>query len=193
MRKNIKTDEVLVKDYLAGNSLALETLINRHREKVFTSILIFTKDKYLAEDLFQDTFIKVIDKLKAGKYKEEGKFKPWVMRLAYNICVDDYRKRKRKPKILTASEEFDIFDILPMQEEGAEDRFIENQSKNKVRRLLDELPKEQREVVLLRHFYDFSFKEIAELCNISINTALGRMRYALINLRKVVAQKQIQL
>lgn len=193
MRKNIKTDEVLVKDYLAGNSLALETLINRHREKVFTSILIFTKDKYLAEDLFQDTFIKVIDKLKAGKYKEEGKFKPWVMRLAYNICVDDYRKRKRKPKILTASEEFDIFDILPMQEESAEDRFIENQSKNKVRRLLDELPKEQREVVLLRHFYDFSFKEIAELCNISINTALGRMRYALINLRKVVAQKQIQL
>lgn len=193
MRKNIKTDEVLVKDYLAGNSLALETLINRHREKVFTSILIFTKDKYLAEDLFQDTFIKVIDKLKAGKYKEEGKFKPWVMRLAYNICVDDYRKRKRKPKVLTASEEFDIFDILPMQEESAEDRFIENQSKNKVRRLLDELPKEQREVVLLRHFYDFSFKEIAELCNISINTALGRMRYALINLRKVVAQKQIQL
>lgn len=193
MRKNIKTDEVLVKDYLAGNSLALETLINRHREKVFTSILIFTKDKYLAEDLFQDTFIKVIDKLKAGKYKEEGKFKPWVMRLAYNICVDDYRKRKRKPKVLTASEEFDIFDILPMQEESAEDRFIENQSKNKVRRLLDELPKEQREVVLLRHFYDFSFKEIAELCNVSINTALGRMRYALINLRKVVAQKQIQL
>lgn len=193
MRKNIKTDEVLVKDYLAGNSSALEILINRHREKVFTSILIFTKDKYLAEDLFQDTFIKVIDKLKAGKYKEEGKFRPWVMRLAYNICVDDYRKRKRKPRILTASEEFDIFDILPMQEESAEDRFIENQSKSNVRRLLDELPKEQREVVLLRHFYDFSFKEIAELCNVSINTALGRMRYALINLRKVVAQKQIQL
>jgi len=192
MRKEIRTDEVLVKSYLGGDSSALGELIKRHREKVYTSIIIFTKDKYLAEDLFQDTFIKVIDKLKAGKYKEEGKFKPWVMRMAYNICIDNYRKTKRKPRVVN-SENFDIFDILPMQEESPEDKMIENQSKTKVRRLLDELPVDQREVVLLRHYYDFSFKEIAELCDISINTALGRMRYALINLRKVVATKQISL
>jgi RNA polymerase sigma factor (sigma-70 family) len=191
MRKNIKTDETLVKEYVAGNALALEELIRRHKSKVFTSIAIFTKDKYLAEDLFQDTFIKVIDKLKAGKYTEEGKFKPWVMRIAYNICVDNYRKTKRTPRSISA-EDFDIFDILPMQE-SPEDMLIENQSKTKVRKLLDELPADQREVVLLRHYYDFSFKEIAELCDISINTALGRMRYALINLRKVVTDKQIQL
>ena len=192
MRKIIKTDESLVKSYLEGNSLALSELIKRHREKVYTSIIIFTKDKYLAEDLFQDTFIKVIDKLKQGKYKEEGKFKPWVMRIAYNICIDNYRKTKRRPRVVN-SENFDIFDIVPMQEDSPEDRLIENQSKSKVRKLLDELPEEQREVVLLRHYYDFSFKEIAELCNISINTALGRMRYALINLRKVITTKQIQL
>ena len=192
MRKEIKTDEALVKSYIGGDSSALGELIKRHREKVYTSIIIFTKDKYLAEDLFQDTFIKVIDKLKAGKYKEEGKFKPWVMRMAYNICIDNYRKTKRRPRVVN-SENFDIFDILPMQEDSPEDKLIENQSKSKVRKLLDELPEDQREVVLLRHYYDFSFKEIAELCDISINTALGRMRYALINLRKVVAIKQISL
>lgn len=192
MRKTIKTDEALVKEYLAGNSTALEVLINRHKSKVYTSIIIFTKDKYLAEDLFQDTFIKVIDKLKEGKYTEEGKFKPWVMRIAYNICIDNYRKTKRTPRVVS-SEDFDIFDFISMHEDSPEDRLIENQSKSKVRKLLDVLPEDQKEVVLLRHYYDFSFKEIAELCNISINTALGRMRYALINLRKVVGEKQIQL
>ncbi len=192
MRKTIKSDETLVKDYLSGKSSALNELIKRHREKVYTSIIIFTKDKYLAEDLFQDTFIKVIDKLKQGKYKEEGKFKPWVMRIAYNICIDNYRKTKRSPKKVNPKD-FDIFDIIPMQEESPEDRMIESQSKSKVRKLLDELPENQREVVLLRHYYDFSFKEIAELCGISINTALGRMRYALINLRKVITEKHIQL
>lgn len=191
MRK-IRTDRELVREYLTGSELALEQLITRHKEKVFTSILIFTKDKYLAEDLFQDTFIKVIDKLKAGKYKEEGKFLPWVMRISYNICIDYYRKTKRRPKVVN-TEGFDIFDILPLSEESPEQLMMGNQSKDKVRKLLDELPEEQKEVVLLRHYYDFSFKEIAELTGVSINTALGRMRYSLINLRKIIEDKQIQL
>ena len=191
MRK-IRTDQELVREYLTGSELALERLITRHKEKVFTSILIFTKDKYLAEDLFQDTFIKVIDKLKAGKYKEEGKFLPWVMRISCNICIDYYRKTKRRPKVVN-TEGFDIFDILPLSEESPEQLMMGNQSKDKVRKLLDELPEEQKEVVLLRHYYDFSFKEIAELTGVSINTALGRMRYSLINLRKIIDDKQIQL
>lgn len=191
MRK-IRTDQELVREYLTGSELALERLITRHKEKVFTSILIFTKDKYLAEDLFQDTFIKVIDKLKAGKYKEEGKFLPWVMRISYNICIDYYRKTKRRPNVVN-TEGFDIFDILPLSEESPEQLMMGNQSKDKVRKLLDELPEEQKEVVLLRHYYDFSFKEIAELTGVSINTALGRMRYSLINLRKIIEDKQIQL
>lgn len=190
MRK-IRTDRELVREYLAGSEIALEQLITRHKEKVFTSIIIFTKDRYLAEDLFQDTFIKVIDKLKAGKYKEEGKFLPWVMRISYNICIDHYRKTKRKPKVVN-TEGFDIFDILPLSEESPEQMMMGNQSKDKVRKLLDELPEEQKEVVLLRHYFDFSFKEIAELSGVSINTALGRMRYSLINLRKIIEAKQIQ-
>ncbi|MGB1247957.1 MAG: RNA polymerase sigma factor [Chitinophagales bacterium] len=192
MRNSLKTDQVLVNEFLAGKEQALEQLITRHKEKVYTSIYMFTRDTYLAEDLFQDTFIKAIDKLRQGKYKEEGKFLPWIMRMAYNICIDNYRKSKRAPKIAN-SEGFDIFNILPFQEESPEDMMITNQSKSKVRKLLDELPEEQKEVVLLRHYYDFSFKEIAELTGVSINTALGRMRYALINLRKVVTEKQISL
>lgn len=191
MRK-IRTDQELVREYLAGSENALEQLITRHKEKVFTSIIIFTKDRYLAEDLFQDTFIKVIHKLKQGKYKEEGKFLPWVMRISYNICIDHYRKTKRRPKVVN-TEGFDIFDILPLSQESPEQMMMGNQSKDKVRKLLDELPEEQKEVVLLRHYYDFSFKEIAELTGVSINTALGRMRYSLINLRKIIEEKQIQL
>jgi RNA polymerase sigma factor (sigma-70 family) len=192
MRTQIKTDQELVQNYLAGNQAALEQLINRHKDKVYTSILMFTKDQYLAEDLFQDTFIKAIDKMQGGKYTEEGKFLPWIMRMAYNICIDHYRKTKRAPKIATA-DGFDIFDILPFHEESAEDKMMLDQSKSKVRQLLNELPEEHREVVLLRHYYDFSFKEISELTGVSINTALGRMRYALINLRKIVEERKIAL
>jgi RNA polymerase sigma factor (sigma-70 family) len=192
MRTQIKTDQELVQNYLAGNQAPLEQLINRHKDKVYTSILMFTKDQYLAEDLFQDTFIKAIDKMQGGKYTEEGKFLPWIMRMAYNICIDHYRKTKRAPKIATA-DGFDIFDILPFHEESAEDKMMLDQSKSKVRKLLNELPEEQREVVLLRHYYDFSFKEISELTGVSINTALGRMRYALINLRKIVEERKIAL
>ncbi len=191
MRTKI-SDKVLIKEYLAGSNKALEQLITKHKDKIFTSILIFTKDKYLAEDLFQDTFIKVIDKLKAGKYREEGKFLPWVMRISHNMCIDYYRKSKRKPTV-SASEDFNILDILPLNQESPEETIIDKQANTKVRALLNELSEEQREVVLLRHYYDFSFKEIAELTGVSINTALGRMRYSLINLRKVIEDKKIQL
>lgn len=192
MRTQIKKDKELVRAYLAGNNSALEQLINRHKEKVFTSIYMFTKDQYLAEDLFQDTFIKAIDKLKQGKYKEEGKFLPWIMRMSYNICIDHYRKSKRN-KNITTSEDFDIFDIIPSNEDNPEDNIIIGQSNDKIRQVVDQLPDEQREVVLLRHYYDFSFKEIAELTGVSINTALGRMRYSLINLRKIIEEQKISL
>jgi RNA polymerase sigma-70 factor (ECF subfamily) len=192
MRTQIKKDRELVKAYIAGDNNALEQLINRHKEKVFTSIYMFTKDQYLAEDLFQDTFIKAIDKLKQGKYKEEGKFLPWIMRMSYNICIDHYRKSKRN-KNITTSEDFDIFDIIPMEESSPEDNIIIGQSNDKIRQIVDQLPDEQREVVLLRHYYDFSFKEIAELTGVSINTALGRMRYSLINLRKIIEEQKISL
>lgn len=192
MRTQIKKDRELVRAYLAGNNSALEQLINRHKEKVFTSIYMFTKDQYLAEDLFQDTFIKAIDKLKQGKYKEEGKFLPWIMRMSYNICIDHYRKSKRN-KNITTSEDFDIFDIIPTEDDSPENNIIIGQSNDKIRQIVDQLPDEQREVVLLRHYYDFSFKEIAELTGVSINTALGRMRYSLINLRKIIEEQQISL
>lgn len=192
MRTQIKKDKELVNAYLAGDNRALEQLINRHKEKVFTSIYMFTKDQYLAEDLFQDTFIKAIDKLKQGKYKEEGKFLPWIMRMSYNICIDHYRKSKRN-KNITTSEDFDIFDIIPTEDDNPELTFINGQSSDKVRQIVDLLPDEQREVVLLRHYYDFSFKEIAELTGVSINTALGRMRYSLINLRKIIEEQKISL
>ncbi len=192
--KNLRsvTDEVLVKCYVDGEERALAELINRHRSKIYTSIFMFVKDSYLAEDIFQDTFIKVIDTLRRGKYYEDGKFLPWVMRIARNLCIDHFRKTKRRPSI-TNTEGYDIFDVLPFEEINAEERIIKRETISKVRRLIDELPKEQREVVVLRHYADMSFKEIAQITNVSINTALGRMRYALINMRKLVEEKQIIL
>ena len=140
--------------------------------------------------MFQEVFIKVVNKLRAGKYNEEGKFLPWVLRMAHNLCIDNYRKTKRQVSIVT-SEEFDLFEILPVDSTNGEEMIIDQQLKDKVRHLLNELPEEQREVVLLRHYFEFSFKEISELTGVSINTALGRMRYALINLRKVIEDKKI--
>ena len=143
MRMSLKEDRVLIREFIHDdNERSLERLIHRHKEKVFTSIYMFTRDRYLAEDLFQDTFIKVVDKLKRGKYKEEGKFLPWVMRIARNMCIDYYRKSKRK-KIISTSEDFDIFDVLPLEEKSAEDHLILEQAKDKVRQLLDELSPEQ--------------------------------------------------
>ena len=192
MPDQIISDKELLSQYQKGSEAALELLIARHKEKIFTSIYLFVKDQYLAEDIFQDTFIKVIDTIRQGKYNEEGKFLPWVMRIARNLCIDHFRKTKRTPKI-TTSEGFDIFKVLSFAEENAEERIIRDQTYQKVKLLIEALPEEQKEVVVLRHYANLSFKEIATLTNVSINTALGRMRYALINMRKTIDEKQISL
>ena len=186
------TDHELICHYQNGKLEALETLILRHKEKIYTSIYLLVKDKYLAEDLFQEVFIKIIDTLNKKRYNEEGKFLPWATRIAHNLCVDHFRKIKRRPTIKN-TENYDIFDVLNFSEESAEDKKIRLQSYGKMHKMLELLPEEQREVLILRHFADLSFKEIAELMNCSINTALGRMRYGLINLRKLMTEKQISL
>jgi RNA polymerase sigma factor (sigma-70 family) len=185
-------DRQLVRAYLSGDEHAFEELLNRHKNKIYTSIYLFVKERSLAEDIFQDTFIKIIDTLRKGKYNEEGKFVQWAMRIAYNMCVDHFRRNKRKPTV-TATEDFDIFSVLSISDENAETKIIRSQTHDKIRELVDGLPPEQREVVILRHYADMSFKEISLLTRVSINTALGRMRYALINIRKMVAEKEITL
>lgn len=192
MESHVISDKELLSQYQNGNEAALELLINRHKEKVYTTIYMFVKDSYLAEDIFQDTFIKVLKTLRKGKYREEGKFLPWVMRIAHNLCIDHFRKTKRHPKV-TNNEGFDIFDILPFSDDNAEQSMVKKQAHQKVRDLVNQLPDEQKEVVVLRHYAGMSFKEIAALTDVSINTALGRMRYALINMRKMVEEKQIAL
>ena len=186
------TDQQLVHLYVNGDAEALSALVTRYKDKIYTSIYLLVKDKYLAEDIFQDVFIRVIDTLKGGRYVDEGKFLPWAMRIAHNLCVDHFRKVKRTPTIKT-SEERDIFESLNFSEAGADQRMMNNQSHDKVRKMIDMLPEDQREVIILRHYADLSFKEISQLANCSINTALGRMRYGLINLRKLMTEKQIAL
>ncbi len=186
------TDQQLVHLFKDGDAEAMETLVLRHKDKLFTSIILLVKDKYLAEDLFQDMFIKIIDTVRNNRYTEEGKFLPWAMRIAHNLCVDHFRKIKRSPTIKT-SDNHDIFEVLNFSNENAEEKMMKNQSYDRIRRMLDLLPEEQREVIVLRHYADLSFKEIASLTNCSINTALGRMRYGLINMRKMMMEKQIAL
>ena len=170
----------------------LEALVLRHKDKLYTSILFLVKDKYLAEDIFQDVLINIIDTIRGGRYTEEGKFLPWAMRIAHNLCVDHFRKVKRTPAIKT-SDDSDIFEVINFTEDSAEIKMMKRQSHDRVRQMLDLLPEDQREVIILRHYADLSFKEIASLTNCSINTALGRMRYGLINLRKMMAEKKIAL
>jgi len=186
------SDHQLIHQYMAGNSAAFSTLVLRYKTKLYSSIYLLVKDKYLAEDMFQEVFIRVIDKMKKGHYTEEGKFLPWIMRIAHNMCLDHFRKVKRSP-VIRNSEDVDIFDMLNFSVPNAEDRLIASQSHDRVRKMLDMLPEEQREIIIMRHYADLTFKEIAALKDISINTALGRMRYGLINLRKVMAEKQIAL
>jgi RNA polymerase sigma factor (sigma-70 family) len=187
-----KTDHELIRNFQDGDLNALETLVLRHKDKMYTSILFLVKDKYLAEDIFQDVLIKIIDTIRGGRYTEEGKFLPWAMRIAHNLCVDHFRKVKRTPSIKT-SDDRDIFEVINFTEEGADEKMMKRQSHERVRHMLDLLPEDQREVIILRHYADLSFKEIAALTNCSINTALGRMRYGLINLRKMMTQKKIAL
>ncbi len=192
MEVSAMNDKQLIAAYLDGNDYAFEILLNRHRDKIYTSIYLFVKDRSQADDIFQEVFIKIVDTLRRGKYNHEGKFVQWAMRISYNLCVDHFRRNKRRP-IVHAKEDFDIFDVLKSDNLNAEDQVIQRQTYAKVRQLIDGLPPEQREVVILRHYADMSFKEIAGLTRVSINTALGRMRYALINIRKMVAEQEVVL
>lgn len=194
MRKEMSqvSDTELIKAFQEGDSHAVEVLINRYKDKVYSSLLFYVKDNYLAEDLFQDVFIKIIDTLQNKRYTEEGKFLPWALRIARNLCLDYFRKVKRNPSVKT-SEYSDIFDVLQLSDDAADTKMMHGQSHDRVRMMLDMLPEEQREIIVLRHYANLSFKEIAQITNCSINTALGRMRYGLINLRKLMAEKQIAL
>ena len=187
------SDFDLVQDFIKGNHTSIETLIDRHRKKIFTYILMVVKDKCLAEDIFQDTFIKVIKSLKEGRYKDNGRFLSWVIRIAHNLMIDHFRKEKQLNIISNDSYETDIFNSKKFAERTVEEEIVYDQITKDVRRLLQELPEDQREVVVLRHFCGLSFKEIAEQTDVSINTALGRMRYALINLRRLIQEKNLSL
>ena len=185
-------DSDLIRSYLAGSEASLERLIKRHQQKIYSYIIARVHDEMLAEDIFQDTFIKVIKTLKKGRYNEEGKFLPWVLRISHNLIIDHFRRNKRMPKVDTG-DEFDIFDILPDGRRTAEMDMVRDQVHEDLRRLIKMLPKEQREVLIMRHYAEMSFKEIAQHTNVSINTALGRMRYALINIRKLMEEHHINL
>lgn len=190
LQKALDTD--LIRLFQEGNQLALEILINRYKEKIFSSIFFLVKDKYLAEDLFQEVFIKVIDTLRSDRYNEEGKFVQWALRISHNLCVDYFRKINRV-KIINSGDDKDIFETLDINAESADSYLVQSQTHSKIRDMLQHLPEEQREVIVLRHYADMSFKEIATITNTSINTALGRMRYGLINLRKMMIEHQIAL
>lgn len=182
----------LIRSFQAGDTEAFDVLVTRYKDRIYSSILFFVKDTYLAEDLFQDVFIKIIDTLKNKRYTEEGKFLPWALRIAHNLCVDYFRKVKRTPAIKTSDDQ-DIFEVINVTQEAPDKKLMRGESHDKVRRMLDLLPEEQREIIVLRHYANLSFKEIAEITNCSINTALGRMRYGLINLRKMMTENQMTL
>jgi RNA polymerase sigma-70 factor (ECF subfamily) len=182
------TDNELIQSFQAGNSRAFDALLDRHQLRIYNTILFMVKDSYLAEDLIQEIFIKIIDNLKQGKYNEEGKFLPWALRISHNFCVDHFRKVKRTPTIKTSDDQ-DIFEVIKQADHAADYKMTRNQTHQNIQQLVDLLPEEQREIIVLRHYADLSFKEIAQLTNCSINTALGRMRYGLINLRKMMAER----
>ena len=185
-------DSVLVSNYINGNERSLEILILRHKQRIFSFIYSKVQNRDVADDIFQDTFIKVINTLKLGKYNEEGKFLPWTMRIAHNLVIDFFRKGNRMPTFKN-TDEFDIFSVLSDNTLSAESELIKNQIHADVRKLVDELPEDQREVLEMRIFKEMSFKEISDQTSVSINTALGRMRYALINLRKMIDNNNIIL
>lgn len=187
-----KSDQELIQEYLHGNEDGIKGLLERYKSKIYTSIYLKIKDEFLAEDIFQETFIKVIHTLKEGRYNEEGKFLPWVMRIAHNMIIDHFRKEKRAPQMV-AAEGFDIFEVLDVADENVETTLIKEQRDVDLRKLIQKLPDDQKEVLIMRHFCDMSFKEIADITEVSINTALGRMRYALSNLRKMLAGNHLVL
>ncbi len=184
------SDSKLVSLYIKGNEESFEVLLNRYKSKVFTNIHLIVKDTYIAEDLTQDTFIKAIKTLRSGRYNEEGKFKPWVLRIAHNLAIDHFRRNKRYPTIVM-EDGSNVFNTLEFSEAPYENFQVQEDTKKKLRSFIEELPENQREVILMRHYQEMSFQDIAESTDVSINTALGRMRYALINLRKKMKQHKI--
>ncbi|WP_196889331.1 sigma-70 family RNA polymerase sigma factor [Aureivirga sp. CE67] len=186
-------DSLLVSSYIKGDERALEILINRHKQKIYSFIMSKVLDREIAEDIFQDTFIKVIRTLKRGVYNEEGKFLPWVMRIAHNLVIDHFRKSNRMQMFNNKTDDFDIFSIISDDVLNVEKQMIKSQIENDVRSLIAKLPDDQKEVLKMRVYKDMSFKEISESTGVSINTALGRMRYALINLRKLIDKHEIVL
>ena len=192
MKRYQKNDEELLALYMSGNNACMDMLISRYKAKVFSAIYVVLNDRYIAEDIFQETFLRVIHTLQKGKYEENGKFLPWVIRIARNLSMDHFRRTKRMPMI-TSSEDDDVFANMLLDASNSEESVIKDQSKYGLRDLIKQLPAEQKEVLILRHYGDLSFKEIADVCNCSINTALGRMRYALINLKKMIEDKAVYL
>lgn len=186
------SDAQLVSNYISGDENSLSVLINRHQARLYGFIFSKIQDRDATEDVFQDTFIKVINTLKHGKYNEQGKFLPWVMRISHNLVIDYFRKNKRMPKFKNKGD-FDIFSVLSDESPNAENKIVESQIADHVRILLEELPEDQKVVIKMRIYQDMSFKEISENTNVSINTALGRMRYGLINLRKMIDNHNISL
>lgn len=186
------SDRQMVEAYISGQESILNAIIQRHQPRIFGYIMMSVKDKDIANDIFQDTFIKVIRKLKEGKYNEEGKFLQWTMRIAHNLIIDYYRKNSRV-KMVRSTKEYDVFNQIPMHDRNAEEDIIRNQTHAKLRAMIEYLPDNQKEVLNMRHYQQMSFKEISEETGVSINTALGRMRYALINLRKMMEEQNISL
>jgi len=188
-----RTDYELIQNFLQGSRSSIEALINRHRRKVYSYILFNVKNSHLAEDIFQDTFIKVIRSIQRGRYNDNGKFLSWVLRISHNLIIDHYRKEKQLQTISNDNCEKDIFNSAKFSDKTIEDNLVNHQISREIRGLIQELPQDQKEVVILRHYCDMSFKEIAEHTDVSINTALGRMRYALINLRRLVEERKLSL
>ncbi len=189
----ILSDKELVERYREGDVACFELLMERHQNKVFSYILMLVKDRQLADDIFQDTFLKVIRTIKAGAYKEEGKFIQFAMRVAHNLVIDHFRKSKRLPMVDAVSNEYDFIDNAKYTDASVEDKMVEEQVYSDLRKMIDFLPEEQKEVLNMRMYADMSFKDIADATNVSINTALGRMRYALINLRRMAKEKNLSL
>lgn len=188
-----QTDNELVEQFISGNQQAIDTLIRRHRKRVFGYIVLLVKNYTLAEDIFQDTFVKVIQSLQKGKYTDNGRFVSWVMRIAHNLIIDHFRREKQLNTVSNESTPVDIFNSPRFSDKNVEEHIVYEQILLEVRELVDSLPDDQKEVVMLRHYAGLSFKEIAEQTNVSINTALGRMRYALINMRKIMEERNICL
>ena len=184
------SDAALLSAYIQGDDKAFETLVKRSKSKVYTTIYLIVKDRYIAEDLMQEAYIKAIDVMKSGRYNEEGKFLPWILRIAHNMAIDHFRKEKRYPTIVL-EDGSKVFNSFEFAEDSVEDMQLKADQIANVRELIKKLPDEQREVLIMRHYEDLSFQEIADQTGVSINTALGRMRYALINLRKMINKQEI--